>query len=231
MQRATGTGGKAAKGAHGLGEGFGSMPQGFDGDFDAVLNGEGQFAGSCYLFKGDSYLKFDWASRKAAPGYPKKIAGNWPGLPSLFHSDLDAAINGEGAFAGNCYFFKGDSYVKFDWAKDHAVYDAPKKIAGNWPGFPAGFEGDLDAALNGRGVFAGKAYFFKGDSYIRFDWKNDHADPGYPRKIAEGWDLHGGFANGVDAALEGVGTELMKAYFFKGRDFVRYDWELDRADE
>jgi hypothetical protein len=176
MQRATGTGGKAAKGAHDLGEGFGSMPQGVDGDFDAVLNGEG-------------------------------------------------------AFAGNCYFFKGDSYVKFDWAKDHAVYDAPKKIAGNWPGFPSGFEGDLDAALNGRGVFAGKAYFFKGDSYIRFDWKNDHADPGYPRKIAEGWDLHGGFANGVDAALEGVGTELMKAYFFKGRDFVRYDWELDRADE
>jgi hypothetical protein len=231
MQRATGTGGKPAKGAHILEDCFGPLPAGFDGDLDAVLNGEGQFAGNCYLFKGDSYLKFEWSSRKVAAGYPKKIAGNWPGLPAMFHSDLDAVINGEGPFSGFCYFFKGDSYMKFDWAKDHAAYDAPKKIAGNWPGFPAGFDHDLDAALNGREIFAGKAYFFKGDSYIRFDWQKDSADKDYPRKIAEGWDLHGSFANGVNAAVEGVGAEVKKAYFFKGKEFVRYDWVLDKAED
>ncbi len=208
-----------------------ALPKGFEGDFDAVLNGGGPFTGACYIFKGDSYVKYDWNTDQAVAGYPKKIAGNWPGLPSLFFSDIDAAINGEGAFAGNCYFFKGDSYVKFDWVKDHAVYDAPKKIAGNWPGLPAGFEGDFDAAGNGRGQFAGKAYFFKGDSYVRFDWKNDHADAGYPKKIADGWNmLPSGFQKDRCATLEGFGAFVSKAYLFKGNDYLRYDWALDRAD-
>lgn len=207
------------------------LPKGFEGGFDAVLNGGGPFTGACYLFKGDSYVKYDLATDKAVAGYPKKIAGNWPGLPSLFCSDIDAAINGEGAFAGNCYFFKGDSYVKFDWVKDHAVYDAPKKIAGNWPGLPAGFEGDLDAACNGRGPFAGKAFFFKGDAYVRFDWKNDHADAGYPKKIADGWKgLPAEFQKDLSATLEGFGACAGKAYFLKDSEYLSYDWALDRAD-
>jgi hypothetical protein len=33
----------------------------------------------------------------------------------------------------------------------------------------------------------GKAYFFKGDEYIRYDIASDHADLGYPAKISAGW--------------------------------------------
>lgn len=208
-----------------------ALPKGFEGDFDAILNGGGPFAGNCYIFKGDSYVKYDWNTDRAVSGYPKKIAGNWPGMPSDFCSDLDAAINGQGAFTDNCYFFKGDSYVKFSWLNDRAFPDCPKKIAGNWPGLPSAFEGHFDAAMNGNGKFAGKCYFFKGDSYISFDWKNDCADHGYPRKIAVGWNmLPDVFKQGPDAAVEGHGPFAGKAYLFKGNDYVRYDWATDRAE-
>ena len=208
-----------------------ALPKGFEGDFDAVLNGDGPFAGNCYIFKGDSYIKYDWTSDKAVTGYPKKIAGNWPGMPSDFCHDLDAAINGQGAFAGNCYFFKGDSYVKFDWKNDRAYPDCPKKVAGNWPGLPSGFEGDFDAILNGNGKFAGNCYFFKDDSYIKFDWMKDHAAPGYPKKIADGWNqLPDAFKKGLDASIDGYGAFSGKAYLFKGSDYVRYDWAADSSD-
>jgi hypothetical protein len=207
------------------------LPKGFEGDFDAVLNGDGPFAGNCYIFKGDSYVKYDWNADRALPGYPKKIAGNWPGMPADFCFDLDAAINGQGAFAGNCYFFKGDSYVKFSWTDDRAFSDCPKKVAGNWPGLPSGFEGHFDAAMNGNGNFAGKCYFFKGDSYISFDWRNDRADAGYPRKIADGWHmLPDPFKTGLNATVEGYGPFAGKGYMFKGKDYVRYDWAADRSD-
>jgi hypothetical protein len=207
------------------------LPDGFQGDFDAILNGGGPFAGYCYIFKGDSYIKYDWSADRAVPGYPKKIAGNWPGMPAEFCYDLDAAVDGQEGFAGACYFFKGDSYVKFSWTNDRAFPDCPKRVAGNWPGLPAGFEGGFDAAMNGKGKYAGKCYFFKGDSYISFDWKNDRADPSYPKKIADGWHmLPGGIDNGIDTAVDGFGPFVGKAYLFKGNGYVRYDWAQDRTD-
>ena len=42
----------------------------------------------------------------------------------------------------------------------------------------------LDAAINWGN---GKAYFFKGDQYIRYDIKADKADPGYPARITDNW--------------------------------------------
>ncbi len=208
-----------------------ALPKGFEGEFDAIVNGGGPFTDSCYIFKKDSYIKYDWISDKAVAGYPKKIAGNWPGMPSSFSSDIDAALNGQGAFSGNCYFFKGDSYVKFDWVNDRAYPDCPKKVAGNWPGLPAGFEGDFDAAMNGNGPCAGKAYFFKGDSYVRFDWQNDRADPGYPKRIADGWNLlPEEFKQGLNATVEGFGAFVGKGYLFKGNSYARYDWASDRTE-
>ena len=208
-----------------------ALPKGFEGGFDAILNGDGPFSGNCYLFKGDSYLKFDWSSGSAVHGYPKKIAGNWPGMPSDFCHDIDAAVNGHGPFAGNCYFFKGDSYVKFDWKNDRAYSDCPKKVAGNWPGLSAGFEGDFDAAMNGNGSFAGNCYIFKGDSYLKFEWMKDHAASGYPKKIADGWHgLPKAFKNGLNASVEGFGPKSGKAFLFKGNDFISYDWASDRTD-
>ncbi len=214
-----------------IAEGWRGLPAGFSGGFSSALNGGGPFAGKCYLFKGDSYVRYDWASDRTDAGYPQKIANSWRGLPAAFASGIDAAINGQGRFAGKCYLFKGDSYVRYDWASDRTDTGYPKKIAGNWPGLPADFASGIDAAINGQGRFAGKCYLFKGDSYVRYDWASDRTDAGYPKKIAGNWPgLPSGYTSSFDAAVEGDGPFAAKGYIFKGDRYIRWDWASDSAD-
>ena len=208
-----------------------SLPAGFSGAFDAALNGGGPFSGKCYFFKGDKYIRYDWATDKGDAGYPKNIAANWHNLPAGFTGNFDAAVNGQGPFAGKCYFFKGDSYVRYDWGADKADPNYPKNIAANWHNLPAGFTDNFDACINGNGPFAGKLYFFKGDKYIRYDWATDKTDPGYPRKISDLWScMPVGFTGSFEAALEGDKQFSAKGYFFKGNNYVRYNWAEDRAE-
>jgi hypothetical protein len=207
------------------------MPASFSDHFDAALNGDGPFAGKCYFFKGSSFVRFDWSKDRADSGYPKSIAAGWHGLPSGFTSDFDAAINGQGPFKGKCYFFKGDSFIRYDWAADRADPGYPKKIAGNWNGFPSGFTRDFDAIINGGGPLAGKCYFFKGDSYIRYDWAADKVDAGFPKKIDANWHcLPTAYTGSFSAALEGGGPFKIRGYFFKGDSFIRYNWADDCAE-
>lgn len=81
----------------------------------------------------------------------------------------------------------------------------------------------IDAAVNWGN---GKAYFFKGNQYVRYDIGSDKADPGYPKPINSNnwpglpWDQ-------IDAVVNwGNG----KAYFFKGKQYIRYDIKADKAD-
>lgn len=207
------------------------LPAGFQGSFDAALNGGGNFSGKCYFFKGDKYVRYDWTKDKADTGYPKKIVDNWHGLPAGFTDHFDAALNGQGPFAGKCYFFKGDSYIRYDWNADKVDPGYPKKIAANWHNLPDGFKSDYDAAINGNGPFAGKCYFFKGDMYIRYDWQNDLMDSGYPKKIEDNWHcLPNGYKGSFDAALEGDKKFSKKGYLFKGNFYIRYNWDEDHAE-
>jgi hypothetical protein len=72
----------------------------------------------------------------------------------------------------------------------------------------------------------GKAYFFGGSEYVRYDIAQDRADGGYPLPIAGHWP--GLWPNGIDAAVN-LGNG--KAYFFKGSDYVRYDMAQDKVDD
>lgn len=203
----------------------------FAGTFDTALNGGGPFSGKCYFFKGDRYVRYDWNTDRADSGYPKRIEDNWYNLPSGFKSDFDCAINGKGAFTGKCYFFKGDSYIRYDWSSDKMDSGYPKTIADNWNNLPNGFRGSFDAMINGGGSFSGKLYIFKDDQYIRYDWEADRVDPGYPRKISDNWPrLPHSFRTGLDAALEGDRGFSGKGYLFKEDFYVRYDWAADSAD-
>ncbi len=208
-----------------------NLPAGFTGSFDAALNGDGPHAGKCYFFKGDKYIRYDWSDDKADANYPKKIADNWHGLPAAFQSGINDAVNGQKQFSGKCYFFKGDSYVRYDWSDDKVDSGYPKKITDGWHGMPNGFTGDFDAIINGEKQFAGKCYFFKGDSYVRYDWADDKVDAGYPKKIADNWHaLPDGYTGSFNAALEGDAQFSSKGYFFKGDYYIRYIWSEDRAD-
>lgn len=73
-----------------------------------------------------------------------------------------------------------------------SVYDKARNTAE--PGYPAligqqyaprgvrGWDGGFDATVDWGN---GKAYFFKGGQYIRYDIRSDRADPGYPKRISQ----------------------------------------------
>ena len=81
----------------------------------------------------------------------------------------------------------------------------------------------FDAAFdNGNG----KAYFFKGNQYIRYDLKSGRADAGYPKTTASIW-------KGVDMPVIDAALKLHdrnKIYFFYGDQYVRYDFNNGRVD-
>jgi hypothetical protein len=131
--------------------------------------------GKAYFFRGSQYVRYDIKADKADPGYPKPINNEtWPGIPWM--DGIDSAVNWRN---NKAYFFKGSQYVRYDIKADRVDPGYPKSINNeNWPGIP--WMDGIDSAVNWRN---NKAYFFKGDSYIRFDIKADRADPGYPKPI------------------------------------------------
>ena len=135
---------------------------------------------------------------------------------------IEAAVNGEGAHESFAYFFHGDQYIKYNWETDLFESGYPDTIS-KW-NFPGKCAGGIDAAFNGSGSSAGKAYFFREDEYVRFDWANNAVDNDYPKKLST-WNLPGDFANGIDAAVNGQGAYKGKIYFFKGDQYLRYDLE------
>jgi hypothetical protein len=70
------------------------------------------------------------------PGYPKPIAGNWQGLPSLFTSGIDAALMRRDNH--KIYFFKDSQYVRIDGATSVMDPGYPNWIDKNWMPFPPG---------------------------------------------------------------------------------------------
>jgi hypothetical protein len=179
-----------------------------------------------YFFSGDRYLRYDRGDDSADDGYPLAVGTNWPGFAAAgFDQGVDAALNLE---AGKAYFFRGPNYLRYDIAADRTDDGYPLPIAGNWPGLAeAGFSGGIDAAVNWGN---GKAYFFSGNSYVRYDIAGDKVDEGFPLPIGPHWPGFeaAGFAGGVDAAVNwGNG----KVHFFKGPRYLRYDIAEDKTDD
>ncbi len=71
----------------------------------------------------------------------------------------------------------------------------------------------------------GKAYFFRGSQYLRYDVVNDRVDLGYPQPIAGNWPKL--WADGIDAA---VTWNNGKVYFFRGSQYIRYDLATQQPD-
>jgi hemopexin len=131
-----------------------------------------------YFFKGDQYLRYDIAADRVDPGYPLPIAGHWPGL---WTDHIDAGVVWPN---GKAYFFRGSQYIRYDIATDKADPGYPADIKSGWPGFPSDFAAGVDDAVIWNN---GKAYFFKGNEYLRYDIAADKTDAGYPAPIAGNW--------------------------------------------
>jgi hypothetical protein len=155
------------------------LPPSFQGGIDAALM---RFSnGRIYLFSGDEYVRYTNVGAGIDDGYPKPIAGNWPGLPPSFQEGIDAALFRKSN--GKIYLFKGDQYVRYTNVGSGIDDGYPKPIAGNWPGLPDSFNEGLDAAL----WRDDRIYFFKGDQYVRYTNVGSGPDAGYPKPIAENW--------------------------------------------
>ena len=121
----------------------------------------------------------------------------------------------------------GEQYQRYEIDADSAA-GLSRDIAEDWPGL-ARFEGggrNIEAAFNNGD---GKAYFFKGNEYIRYTISSRTVDPGYPRSIQSNWSGLEGFEGGaqhLDAAFSNGDV----VYFFKGKEYIRFDLDNDRTD-
>jgi hypothetical protein len=152
---------------------------GFPPEFGAGVDAEILWnSNKVYFFKGSYYLRYDIAADRVDAGYPLPIAGNWPGI---WNGGIDAGVVWPN---GKAYFFKGSKYIRYDIATDQADPGFAKDIQGNWPGFPASFAAGIDNAVVWNN---GKAYFFKGSEYIRYDIATDKTDVGDPLPVTSHW--------------------------------------------
>jgi TolB-like protein len=175
--------------------------------------------GKAYFFLGGRYIRYDIHSGSADPGYPKPInAKTWPGF--IWTDSIDAAVNWGN---GKAYFFRDGQYLRYDIAADRVDSGYPQPINNEtWPGLI--WTDGIDAVINWGN---GKAYFFRGGQYIRYDIAADRADPGYPKPVnSRTWP---GFiwTDGIDDAVLWSDN---KAFFFKGDQFIQYDVTTDRVD-
>ena len=130
---------------------------------------------------------------------------------------------------GKAYFFRGDNYVRYTISQtgQTQVADAgyPKPIqAQQWPGVSRGI--DAGFVLPNQ-----KAYLFRGNGYVRYSTTDhlhrqlDGDDGEYPKYISRVWE--GFWPRDFDAVVLWPNGKL---YFFKGRDYVRCDWQAHVAE-
>ena len=169
--------------------------------FDAMVSWR---SGKFYGFSGGYYYRYDCNTGRMDPGYPKYIAGNWPGMP---FQTIDSAVNWQN---GKAFFFSGAYYCRYDINTDRADPGYPKLISSAW-----GINWNrIDAALYWS---HNKAFFFNNatGTYIRYTLGARAPDPGYPKYINGNWNGYP-FPQ-VDAAVSYNGA----GYFTRGGYFGR----------
>jgi hypothetical protein len=178
--------------------------------------------GKAYLFQGEHYARYPGMLGPMEADWPRKIATHWPTIPANFQTGIDAAL--WSPQNQKIYLFKGNQCIRTDPVPYNLDPGYPKQIAAEFPGLPANFQTGIDAAL--WSPYNRKAYFFKGNEYLRADPYNAWTvDLEFPIQIDF---LSGDFATGIDAALWGEVNQ--RIYFFKGHDYVRLNptnWQVE----
>jgi len=115
---------------------------------------------------------------------------------------------------GKHYFFTEKRYFRYS---DENGLEKIANTKPNWSGIPDDVDGVFVSSKNK------KAYFFKGSTYNRWDFKDGNDNP--ELKISRFWK---GVPNDIDAVTNHTNG---KVYFFKGDTYYRYDTKLKKVDK
>ncbi len=190
---------------------------------DAAVPWDG---GRAYFFSEKWCVSYDLDKSSPDPGYPREIRDCFAGLTL---EGVDAAFN---PGKGKAYFFSGMTYWQIDVATRRVDPGFPRPMSSaTWTLWP--FKGiqKIDAVITRSD---GKAYFFAGPLYARFDIPNWLFEPFYPLPISgETWPGLGlktvGAAISADLRLN-KGTPVNEpCFFFDGPQHVLFDLKADKA--
>lgn len=202
----------------------GNLPPVIVGDFNFNSNSDNYaLMGEYFDLRAYSGVDCIWI------GLPHKFSKKTRGFSSVARGVVDLNDNDKYdaavGFGQYAYFFKGNSYLKYDLDDDKVVNSYPKDTATNWFGWPDSFRGGIDAAVRGAGSDAGHIFFLKNNMVLKYSMLQDRVVPGYPKTIKELWaNWPDDFSEDIEAAVLGMGKFSGYAYFFKNRRYIKLDW-------
>lgn len=176
-----------------------------------------------YFFQGTQLIHYDPSKKAPHAKYPQPIENIFPGLADHGFETIDAAygIPPGHSKGGTYYFFKGPWYIHYDPSKPAGERVVSKhKISGDdandgphWPGITftsvdgVAYERSSDGSND-------RIHFFKGNSYQRFDVKENMA----------------GHAAQADVSVGAAEIVYGKLLLFQGDEVVSWDRDEFRVD-
>jgi hypothetical protein len=178
---------------------------------DGSLPDPGDDSTKGLVFSGGWAVEYDWdLDRATATNQPKRLSAI--GFPAPYDRDLEGVLRGRFAFSPFLYLFKNGKYQRLQ-ARTMTPDDSEHETAPAW-GLPPDWT-SFDAVLPGRGIKINFCYFFRGPSYIRFDWKENKVSPNYPKFIGPELHLAAPFNKDIDGVVVGQSGFTTKGYLFK----------------
>lgn len=134
---------------------------------------------------------------------------------------IDGSLPDPGDNSTRGIVFAGRWGVEYEFAGEPQLRaNQPRRLSAL--GFPTPFDADLTGALRGRGDFTQFLYLFKGGEYLRLVAATMLPDgPTTPTPAA--WSLPPSWTD-LDAVVPGRGSKINFCYFFRGAEYVRFDW-------
>ena len=145
-------------------------------------------------------------------------------MASSVRIDGSLPDTGDGSTKG--LTFTGGWGVEYDWALDRATgTNQPRRLSAI--GFPPPFNSNLEGALRGRGAFSAFLYLFANGRYLRLQAATMTPD-GPDAPTAPAWELPSDWTS-FDAILPGRGIKINFCYFFRGAQYIRFDWTTNHV--
>jgi hypothetical protein len=136
---------------------------------------------------------------------------------------IDGSLPDPGDNSTKGVIFSGAWGVQYEFAGTPPIRaNQPQRLLAL--GFPPPFDRDLEGALRGRGAFSAFLYLFKDGNYIRLVASTMTPDgPNAVAATAPAWGLPATWTH-FDAVLPGRGNKINFCYFFRGAEYIRFDW-------